>query len=527
MNYKKNIFIVKCLLVGVFFTVSCNSDILNYDDPNNIDTQTYFKTPEQIREAANATYVGILTERMFGGYWHSMFDVMVNEAAPTANAEAVVIPFWRFEYNSSNQAILNLWRMCYRIILRANLTIDMGEAYLAEHGDENEMVKQSIGEAHFLRGWAYWQLAFHYGRVPLRLTYEQGGNEHAPRANTVEEVWEVAEADFKAAQTVLPVSWDSKSIGRATSGAATGFLGKLYLYTKKYAEAEAEFAKMTPNYSLLPGDQWLDLFGEARQNGVESVFEIQFQHYNGEGTSWYLNDLEDAATVYSRNTMHPRLYSWAGWNNWYFPAKRKYDFIYADEAGNEYIDPRAALTFYEPADGIGDDTDGIGDDTWCDFCPAPGGRPFTQTNLSYKKILNAEYKVSEDALASNNNVQMRYADVLLMRAECALLGPGSDVAKALGFINEVRRRIGAFEYQRTYTADQAFELLVRERNLELMGEHHRFNDLKRWGILKETMDPELIANGATPMDPKYYMFPIPLQEIEVNLAIETPENGWN
>lgn len=505
------------------FCVSCNPDILDYNDPNNYDTQSFFNTPEEIQQSVNAAYSAFFFNGMMSWKWPEIFDALANELNPLPGAlanEANIILFWQYQFNSSSDCISGYWKFLYRLILRTNLTIYKGEEYLGKHQDENAVVKQSIGEAYFIRGWAYTQLAFYWGRVPLRTTYDQTGNEDAPRSETVEEVWAVAEADFKKAQTLLPSSWDDSNLGRATSGAATGFLGKLYLYNKQYDKAEAEFAKMT-RYSLTPANEWLDMFGETKQNGVESIFEVQLQYYVGSNSEYSIFvDPEQtwSGEVVGRSNAHAQLYGWNDWANWNFPTRRVNDFRYKDENGTDYVDPRAKLTFYGG---------GIGDDTWCDHCPG-GARPYTEPDPNYKKYLNKEYKESEiDCYSSNNVVLMRYADVVLMRAECALKGATPDVAAAIAYINQVRSRIGAFAYTKTYTADQAFELLKRERQLELMGEYHRFNDLKRWNILKETMDAEMAAIGSSPVDPKYNLFPIPQTEIDTNLGLGTVQNGWN
>jgi starch-binding outer membrane protein, SusD/RagB family len=79
---------------------------------------------------------------------------------------------------------------------------------------------------------------------------------------------------------------------------------------------------------------------------------------------------------------------------------------------------------------------------------------------------------------------------------------------SLSLINEVRERIGAFTYNNTYNAEETFDLLMRERQLELMGEQHRFNDIKRWGILREVMNVELNARfGTQNVEDKHYLFP--------------------
>lgn len=115
---------------------------------------------------------------------------------------------------------------------------------------------------------------------------------------------------------------------------------------------------------------------------------------------------------------------------------------------------------------------------------------------------------------------MRYADVLLMRAECNIML--NDVPKAISFINLVRSRFGIFNYTASkYNATTALELLKKERFLEFTGEGSRFDDVRRWGILEETLNPELkLLYGLEPVMAKHYYFPIPQGEIDSNNSID-------
>lgn len=514
--------IIIYISIVLYLGTSCNPNILDYEDPNSYDTKSYFKTPEEIQQAANATYSALMYSGFFGFRWHELFDLQGCEAIVGPGAlggEVEMIPFSNFEYDQSSYVVSNFWKFFYRVILRANLTIDKGNEYLAKNGDD-AMVTRSIGEAYFLRGWSYTMLAFNFGRVPLRLQYDQSGNETASRSNTVDEVWAVAEDDFKQAQSLLPASWSGDDLGRATAGAATGFLGKLYLYTKQYDKAEAEFAKMT-GYTLNPAEKWYDQFSERNRNSVESVFEVQLWGYPGTNAFTLFDEAEGPqASPVGRSNLHHLLYGFNDWVNFGFPTRRMNDFRYTDESGASYVDPRAKLTFYE-------EQGGIGDSIWCEECP-DGKRTYTQTPY-YKKLTNYEYTegYAEYGIISNNIILMRWADVLLMRAECALQGNSRNVAAALGYINQVRNRIGAFPYQGTYTTDQTFELLKRERQMELMGEQHRFNDIRRWNILKETLDVEMGVMGKSPINPKYYLFPIPQTEIDLNPGFGAISNNWN
>jgi len=513
--------IIALLLCVILFMVSCNEDIMNYPDPNTYNTENYFKTPGEIQAGSTAIYGSLLFNAMMGFQWSEMFDVLAAESEPTAAAlpnEPDVVPLWQYTYTNTNKVMDHYWRVNYRTILRSNLVIDRAQAYIDKNGDDaNNIVSKSQGEAYFLRGYSYFQLAFYWGRVPMRTSFNQSGNEDTPRAATVDVVWVQAEKDLKAAQQLLPDSWDNANIGRATKGSATGFLGKLYLYNKKYDLADVEFAKLTSKYSLLPLTKYMDNFGETNKNNQESIFEVQFQWFNG-NYLWGFFGSPEGHTQPSTQTIIPMLYGWNDWANWKFPLRRVADFTYNDESGVPYNDPRAKYTFYG----------GIGDMTWQDNM-STGPKPYDFATLGYwyKKVTNKENKVTENNMQSSNNIRlMRYADVLLMRAECKLFT--GDIPGCIGFINQVRSRVEAYTYQGSYTKDQAFELLKRDRQLELMGEQSRFNDLKRWGILKEVMNVETMAAfGKSNVLDKHYFFPIPQAEIDSNLGLGTVENQWN
>jgi hypothetical protein len=510
------------ILLVCVASMSCRKDLLGITDPNTFNYATYFNTPDEIRQGSTAVYLSFYNNDMMGFQWPEMFDVLANEAQPSLPAlanEPMVSALWQYQFENTNTVIGQFWKMCYQMILRSNLVLDKGAQYIAKNGDDNaHVVSRSMGEAYFLRGYAYFQLAFYWGKVPIRKTYDQSNNINAPRAASADDVWAVAEDDFKKAQALLPEKWDDANVGRATSGAATGFLGKLYLFTNKYTDALAQFNSLNGKYSLLPGAQWEENFGETNKNNAESLFEVQFQWFDG---NWWLAPItvsEGVNNLPGTQSGRQQLYGWNDWGNWFFPSRRANDFVYTDETGSSYTDPRAQLTFYG----------GIGDMTWMDKS-ASGPRPYDFATLGYwyKKILNKEYKETENNLQSSNNLRLlRYADVLLMAAECKL--DLNDVQGCVDLINQVRTRIGAFAYQKTYSKDQAFDLLKRERQLELMGEQHRFDDLKRWNILVETMNVETQALfGAPRVSAKHQLFPIPLSEIDTNLGLGTVNDQWN
>src|SRR5690606_29929436 len=176
-------------------------------NPEQFTLETYFKTPAQIVQATNAAYISFFQFRMGSYQWPEVWDVLGNESDATAGAlgsgdEPPIVQMMQYQHIETNESIEFMWRMFYMMILRSNLVIDASDTYLADNPPNDDVIR-SRGEAYFLRGFAYFNLANHWGKVPIRTSFDQSENIDAPLANSAEEVWAVAESDFKIAQSVL------------------------------------------------------------------------------------------------------------------------------------------------------------------------------------------------------------------------------------------------------------------------------------------------------------------------------------
>jgi hypothetical protein len=128
-------------------------------------------------------------------------------------------------------------------------------------------------------------------------------------------------------------------------------------------------------------------------------------------------------------------------------------------------------------------------------------------------------------MGTNNERVLRYADILLMSAECKILGPSMDLAGAAALINRVRRRAdpgGTILADRpaSATKDQMFAFLMRERRVELALEGHRYNDLVRWHRANLINIKTDINFGRTPANNNWsvrnLLKPMPQREIDLN-----------
>ncbi|MFC0186458.1 RagB/SusD family nutrient uptake outer membrane protein [Pseudarcicella hirudinis] len=325
-----------------------------------------------------------------------------------------------------------------------------------------------------------------------------------------EEVWAQIKKDLKEAQSRLPVK--PKDIGRATWGAATGMLGKAYLYTKEWTLATAEFQKIKDAklYVLVPNYQ--DNFLSSGDNNAESVFELQYQSTtNGNwGSSGTANVQRGQAW---EPDIAPKGYtSQAGTsvNRWVF------DLFMKEKTKSGAIDPRAYATMVWNYPGAKMYQD--------DFTKAFTGEYLN--TIWVRKYLNFDRTSSLTpgswAYATNNRRIMRYADVLLMYAEAENEANGPS-AKVYDAINQVRQRVGMPDIQPALTQTAMREAIRNERVLELAMEGDRIFDLNRWGIAADVFEkhPEYRSNSSGKFQRgKSEYLPLPQNDIDTNPAIK-------
>ena len=132
------------------------------------------------------------------------------------------------------------------------------------------------------------------------------------------------------------------------------------------------------------------------------------------------------------------------------------------------------------------------------------------------------YQLTHQSRGPINNKQIRFADALLMYAE-ACLGSGLDLDKGEKALNRVRERVGLSQVELNETT------LRHERRVELAMEGHRWFDLCRWGIAKQTMDaykatetPEARAEMSEFVEGKHELLPIPAEEVRLGNLTQNP-----
>ncbi len=514
---------------------SCKKSLLDLKSQSAYDYNTYFNNSTALNQATIATYSTLLHQGLWSREYYFIFDLLGMEAKPTGNLQGDFRNLFSYNFGSDQPEINQLWQSLYRMIFRANVVIDRANAWGPTAPADQANVKQYVAEVKFLRDYAYFNIVNLWGNAPLITAYDSAvNNNYAPRAPAAS-IWSFIETDLASAIPNLPSAYASSDLGRATQGAAIALLGKTFLYEKKWANAQTEFALLTqpPFSTIYKLDPTYDsLFCVTNQNSPEDVFQImnatwnpgngsnQYYEFGGQETWGGVTTLSDRAQEYGFND----------WWNTYITTSSVNAFHYPNPVdATPYTDPRAYSTFY------GNKPSG-GDTVYCEKC-AGGKKSYVfnaadpQGDYSYRKYEYYYLVPSYGGPASPINGQViRYADVLLMLAE-TYIQQGNFGAQPLALINQVRSRAGAVAYP-GLGADQtsAMNVLMRERQLELCGEQSRYFDLIRWGLAKQTINTEISTepglNAAQPFNDKNLLFPIPNSEKNYNPNCVV-SNDWN
>lgn len=298
---------------------------------------------------------------------------------------------------------------------------------------------------------------------------------------------------MKDAINILPhkEEYPAQDKGRVTKAAAQALLAKLYMLEKDYAQAEILCLDIinSGRYDLMP--KYSDVFTQAGENGIESIFEIQAvalptQQSAGPGSSPY-NMVQGVRGV-------PNL----GWG-----FNRPSDNLIASYENS--LDPRRKATIIYEGDQLPDGT-----------VVQPNPQIF-QPRYN-KKAWVPSHPGLQDNGPGNIRV-IRYADILLLAAEA--LNENNKAAEALPYLNKVRKRArdsspvplpGLLPDVTITDQTQLRERIYRERRVELAMEQQRWFDLLRWGRAATAMQ----AAGKVNFTPgKHELLPIPQTEVDL------------
>ncbi len=496
--------------LAVVITTACSKDLLNIKNPNEPTTETFWQTEDDAQKGLNAAYSRFYKEGTWMRWLSFRYDLGSDEGWSTSPWNELA-DWTRFNYVNYNFWEGNNvhWEDFYVGIFRANQVLKhVPEITFANSVDKDRV----IGQAEFLRALWYFQIATLWEKGALVLEPKDGS--YKPEEVTEAQLWAQVETDLKNAYAKLPEAWDGNNTGRATIGAAKALLAKAYMQQHKFAEAKTELQWLIDKEGSLYGlmDDYMDNFTQFNENNREGVFEIQFNDENKGGTG---NNASMATGLQRTQFYAPGGIGWQDGKarSWLVGEYKKETNLAGDN------DIRLYHNLYyknSPAD-FPNENPLIYGRTWDDG--AWGDHMFI------RKYSTGYYRNFEDYFAPNNYRLIRYADVLLMYAECIVETGGSTTEAAI-HVNKVRQRastnLPALQnsvFSSSLDSEEAFlKRLQMERALELCFEGWRWADLKRWGLLESQAGIDELKSRDADFNNfiigKHHRLPIPQIEVD-------------
>jgi tetratricopeptide (TPR) repeat protein len=510
-TYIKHIVAVAMLLA---ITAGCKKSDLNTINPNAQTTQTFWKTADDAVKGINAAYGSLIID----GSYMRFTQVIQNTRGDDATSNSPwdqIYNCGKFNLVSSGFTSFIAWTAYYQGILRANEVLQ----YVPSINMDADLKNRVLGQAYFLRGLYFWHLADFYKNVPMPLKPAASSADYFVKQEPQSVVWQQCISDFQQAAKLLPISYASlgtadAQVGRATKGAALAFLGKTYLFIKDYTNAAAQFKAVIDmgTYSLVPN--YYDNFFLNAENNAESIFEVQFSRDAG-GTD--LGWGGEPSSGWGRTSARGVTFGAASFGfGDVQPTRALYNEYLQEPTISGGVDPRLDVTMYynKPGETL------YGQN----FATAYAGSSSLNA-LWWHKYENGDTGQPNeyDWRSGINERLMRYADVLLMYAEC--LNELGNTSGAYPYIQQVRARVNLPDLatvKPNMTQAEMRDQIAHERFLEFSGEGHRFDDIRRWGWLQ---DPTKLAQLQA-RDPEFNTYapgreylPIPLGEIQTNPGI--------
>ncbi|GCC51636.1 RagB/SusD family nutrient uptake outer membrane protein [Chryseotalea sanaruensis] len=490
-------YIFRTCIILIALTCSSCADFLEEELEGTYSNENFYKTEEHALLAITGVYNIASFTSTNNALW-VFGDVVSDDAVKGGGAgDQNDIQFLdEFNYSRNNGFLEKIWKHYYEGITRANYLL-----YYAGGIQMDASRKASvIAEAKFLRAYFYFQLVNIFGEVPLKLTPPINLDAINVGKSSVASIYDQIETDLTDATPALE-SVSTFGIGRATKGAALGLLAKAHLYQGEWELTLDAISDLDALglYALEP--VYKNNFIDSTQNNTESIFEIQ--HLSG-----------------STPKLGSHLNQWFG-----SPAENGY---YFNVPLQSFVD-EFEVTLGGVADPRLDYTVGRENTKWIngeDFSPL-----WSPTGYLQKKHLQPTREEPIIGDASLNYVYLRYADILLMKAEA--LNELNRTTEALDPLNEVRKRAReSYLYDEgldgfgvipinllpdvSGTQTQVRESIRHERRVELGFEFHRYFDLMRYG--QAIAEAALSSTGFSYADDRYFL--IPQSEIDTNTAID-------
>ena len=439
--------------LATLLMTSCGDSFFDLEPASSVTIDKVYKTASDYNVAVIGCYAKLQSQVNFYTECCEYRSDNLSLGAPTAGTQDRY-DIDHFTEKPSNGILSSYWANFNNNVYRCNLLLDQIDgANFAEN-----LKKQYKGEAMFVRALNYFNMYRIWGGVPATKHVVSAAEALKVARYSDEQMFDLIAGDLKEIvdNNYLPETYSSADMGRATSGAAKALLGKVYLTFHKWTEAKDILSQLIGKYQLV--SPIAQVFNVDNKNNNEIIFAVHFnKEIEGEGHSYWYN-LTNASD--DTNQTSSLLNT--------FPTG----------------DTRKDLITYVQV----------------------------EKNV---RLMNKFYDTKSPTFKTvgNDQILLRYADVLLMYAEALneIQYDASEGSLALKYLNAVRQRAGISNLtaKQLSTQEKFRKGILVERQREFPYEGQRWFDLVRMGFAKSVM-----AENGVEIKDYQLLFPIPQQEIE-------------
>ena len=542
---------------------SCSEDLLEIEQKATNSTDSFYKTDADAKSAVTAMYA-TFAEEISGneGIWNAYImglNYASDDVFPAGGDIADHSGFrecGEFRYDASFGPVSALYNHIYKSIYSANLVIN----YFGGDKADSQVKKEAVAQARVMRAWAHMLAAQVYYQPPIvdhLIVDDKPTNAESQKA-----IFDFCIKECEEAMSDIPErngQSDQEGAWYATKGFAQFVAGKSALFAGDNAKAASLLKPLveSPNYALVPGERFRDLFHVEGDGCEEKIFEINFAansaastgagwaYGNKRGRWMVANVLNWRGDDIVGGGMNPQICAVGGWGggsiNHEFAHKmlandgdsyrRKATFLTSDEFFYDATlcpwtnDVEAGGTLSTRAEKEFDPNRGIKKDAGS----------FSRSDVMEVKMMMHPNdcdpnKVAGDNCNNTNLCLARLGEAYLLYAEACLAS--GNTAEALKYVNKIQQRAGS----KTISSSVDLQTIQDEKQYELWFEGCRWFDIVRWGIAKQCWDKvldnvpyqydEYWTSGGTKPHKLVYEVRHPYKEANITLSFTEGKNEY-
>jgi len=472
---------------------------------SNGSVDTFYKTPTDFDQAMTAVYNTlrgypdreVILSEARSDNMYAISSIGSRDWDPINNFSASLLVI--------NPYVADAWTSDYLTIFRANTLLDQ----LAANGAVTGSLRTRYeGEAKFLRAFMYLDLVRKFGKVPVLDKALSPQEVAATPRSEVTKVYELILSDLQTAVANLPTTYTAANLGRPTKYAAEGLLALTYLTRSGPTYGingpgldSKEYDKALPllndiinsgRFSVLPS--YANVFAYNNENNAEVLWDIQYVSNASLGLGGSFPNVVIPDTYYTLNNVP-------------FGAGS----VEIKPCSNDLVNTSYAATDSRKTFNIQTGYTYAG---------------ITETRSFYKKYFSATGRGTGRGDWPINFIVMRYADILMMKAECQVRGVGGSATDAAALLTPIRTRAG----QPALTT-LTLPTLMEERRREFAGENLRWNDLVRSGLALDVMNAWVLKDDASnkitrPITANLLLYPVPQNELSAAPGLYEQNSGY-